>query len=52
MRQVIRLPEPEVRPEVEARRKAGADIVRPSEGAMWARRTTKSSSMLTAPTTS
>jgi hypothetical protein len=32
MRQVIRLPEPEVRPEVEARRKAGADILRPYRG--------------------
>ena len=32
MRQVIRLPEPKVRPEVEARRKAGADILRPYRG--------------------
>ena len=32
MRQVIRLPEPAVRPEVEARRKAGADILRPFIG--------------------
>jgi len=32
MRQVIRLPEPRVRPEVEARRKAGADILRPYRG--------------------
>ena len=32
MRQVIRLPEPKVRPEVEARRKAGADILRPHRG--------------------
>jgi hypothetical protein len=52
MRQVIRLPEPTMRPEVVARRKAGADILRPYRGAMWARRTTKSSPMLTAPTPS
>ncbi|MDQ2826675.1 MAG: hypothetical protein M3Y04_06925 [Actinomycetota bacterium] len=32
MRQVIRLPEPKVRPAVEARRKAGADILRPYRG--------------------
>lgn len=32
MRQVIRLPEPKVRPEVEARRKAGSDILRPYRG--------------------
>ena len=32
VRQVIRLPEPKVRPEVEARRKAGADILRPYIG--------------------
>jgi hypothetical protein len=32
VRQVIRLPEPAVRPEVEARRKAGADILRPYIG--------------------
>ncbi len=32
MRQVIRLPEPKVRPEVEACRKAGADILRPYRG--------------------
>jgi hypothetical protein len=32
VRQVIRLPEPKVRPEVEARRKAGADILRPYRG--------------------
>jgi hypothetical protein len=32
MRQVIRLPEPKVRPDVEARRKAGADILRPYRG--------------------
>ena len=32
MRQVIRLPEPKVSPEVEARRKAGADILRPYRG--------------------
>ncbi len=32
MRQVIRLPVPKVRPEVEARRKAGADILRPYRG--------------------
>ncbi len=32
MRQVIRLPEPKVRPEVEARRKAGADVLRPYRG--------------------
>lgn len=32
MRQVIRLPEPKVRPEVEARRKAGADALRPYRG--------------------
>ena len=32
MRHVIRLPEPAVRPEVEARRTAGADILRPYIG--------------------
>jgi hypothetical protein len=32
MRQVIRLPEPKVRPGVEARRKAGADILRSYRG--------------------
>ena len=32
MRQVIRLPEPTMRPEVVARRKAGADILRPYRG--------------------
>lgn len=32
MRQVIRLPEPKVRPEGEARRQAGADILRPYRG--------------------
>lgn len=32
MRQVIRLPEPKARPEVEERRKAGADILRPFRG--------------------
>ena len=32
VRQVIRLPEPKVRPEVEARRKAGADNLRPYRG--------------------
>jgi hypothetical protein len=32
VRQVVRLPEPKVRPEVEARRKAGADILRPYRG--------------------
>ena len=37
VRQVIRLPEPKVRPEVEARRKAGADILRPYRGRFVAR---------------
>lgn len=32
VRQVIRLPEPKVRPAVEERRKAGADILRPYRG--------------------
>lgn len=31
-RRLIRLPQPTVRPEVEARRKAGADILRPYRG--------------------
>ena len=31
-RRLIRLPQPTVRPEVEARRKAGADILRPFGG--------------------
>lgn len=38
MRQVIRLPEPKVRPDVEARRKAGADILRPFRGRFVARK--------------
>ncbi|MGI9079870.1 MAG: hypothetical protein ACR2GF_03475 [Acidimicrobiales bacterium] len=38
MRQVSRLPEPKVRPEVEARRKAGADILRPYRGRYVARK--------------
>jgi len=38
VRQVIRLPEPKVRPEVEARRKAGADILRPYRGRFVARK--------------
>lgn len=35
MRQVIRLPEPKVRPAVEARRKAGADITVDIFTAVW-----------------
>jgi len=35
---VIRLPEPRVRPEVEARRKAGADALRPFIGRFVAQR--------------
>jgi hypothetical protein len=35
MRQVIRLPEPKVRPAVEARRKAGADITVDILTAVW-----------------
>ncbi len=38
VRQVIRLPEPPVRPEVEARRTAGADILRPYRGRFVARK--------------
>lgn len=38
MRQAIRLPEPKVRPEVEAHRKAGADILRPYRGRYVARK--------------
>lgn len=38
VRQVIRLPEPPVRPEVDARRKAGADILRPYRGRYVARK--------------
>jgi hypothetical protein len=38
VRQVIRLPEPQRRPEVEARRKAGADILRPYLGRFVARK--------------
>lgn len=37
MRQVIRLPEPKVRPEVEARGKARADVLRPYRGRYVAR---------------
>ena len=38
VRQVIRLPEPKVRPEVEARGKARADILRPFRGRYVARK--------------
>jgi hypothetical protein len=38
MRQVIRLPEPKMRPEVEARGKARADVLRPYRGRYVARR--------------
>lgn len=38
MRQVIRLPEPNVRPEVESRRKVGADLLRPYRGQYVARK--------------
>lgn len=38
MRQVIRLPEPKVRPEVEARGNARADILRPFRGQYVARK--------------
>jgi hypothetical protein len=38
MRQVVRLPEPKARPDVEARRKAGADILRPYIGRYVGRR--------------
>ncbi len=38
VRQVIRLPEPRVRPEVEARGKARADVLRPYRGRYVARR--------------
>jgi len=38
MRQVIRLPEPRVRPEVEARGKARADVLRPYRGRYVARK--------------
>lgn len=37
MRQVISLPEPKVRPEVEARGKARADVLRPYRGRYVAR---------------
>jgi len=39
VRQVILLPEPNLRPEVEARRKAGADSLRPTEVASSGRET-------------
>lgn len=38
MRQVIRLPDPKVRPEVEARQKARADLLRPYIGRYVARK--------------
>lgn len=48
-RGLIRLPQPTVRPEVEARRKAGADLLAPTGVGMSHSRTTESSSMLTTP---